>query len=41
MMAIEEEASDVFVLPDGLAARAETSTFADLVHHVAKVQSTR
>jgi len=35
VIAIEEELGDPFVLPDELAARSDTATFADLVRHVA------
>lgn len=33
VMAIEEDLGDAFVLPDELATRADTATFADLVRY--------
>ena len=35
VIAMEEELGGAFVLPDELAARSDTLTFADLVRHVA------
>jgi hypothetical protein len=36
VMAMEEELGDAFVLPDELAARSDSLTFAELVRHVAQ-----
>ena len=36
VMAMQEEAGDAFMLPDELAARTDTATFAELVRHVAE-----
>lgn len=40
VMAVEEELGEAFVLPDELAARSGTLTFADLVRHIAAKKRT-